>query len=204
MKFNGSLLIILSGFLILTFTYLFSIFFDIPFGDLSRDPSAIYGADPFIGMLSNFGVIFWSISAGICFFTYFLINKQKNSYDKILIAYSGFISLILLLDDLLMFHDKIIPYFLGLSEVYLFLLYGILIIFYCIFFLKTHLKTNYMVLVISLGLFGTSLIIDLFPFQIDSNSRIIYEDGVKFLGISFWTCYQFIICRQTIFKIIKV
>ena len=37
-------------------------------GTITRDPIHITGGHPFIGLLSNIGILFWCSSAAICFF----------------------------------------------------------------------------------------------------------------------------------------
>ena len=49
----------------------------IPMADLTRDPSATTGDSPFIGALSNFGVLFWCASVAICFSVLHCYKQQE-------------------------------------------------------------------------------------------------------------------------------
>ncbi len=65
-------------------------------------------------------------------------------------------------------------------------------IFWMVTFKKCILKTEYLILLIALGFFGLSLFIDVFQHRIQSiigNSRILFEDGFKLLGIVGWFGY---------------
>ena len=48
---------------------LWASWWEIPVGDLTRDPANILGCSPHIGFLSQLGIFFWSASATICLFS---------------------------------------------------------------------------------------------------------------------------------------
>jgi len=204
LKYNGSFYIVISAITILLATLAISLWNNIPFEILSRDPLAVADLDPYTGILSNFGAIFWSLSFGICFFTFFTLLQKLIKLEKELIMFSGLLSLLLLTDDLFMLHEAVIPYFLGINEIFIFILYTAFFAFYFFYFRRDHLKSNFTMLILAFFFFGISIVIDFFQDSILSNQRHFYEDGSKFMGIVFWTNYQFINCKRIVISKMKI
>ncbi len=165
---------------------------DVPFGNFTRDPSAINSSSKFYyGFISNLGMLFWSFSASICFFSYSLI-KEKDDFTsttikiKSFFLWSGTISLILLLDDLFLLHEIIFPWAFGLNEKIVFSLYGLMILTFLLKHQKLILaSTKYFYLILSLTFFGLSIIFDLTP-SFSEKWHFLFEDGPKFIGIVSW------------------
>lgn len=53
--------------ILLLFLVIINIIYDIPVGLITRDPAYIMKAHPFVGLVSNIGVLFWCASATLCF-----------------------------------------------------------------------------------------------------------------------------------------
>ena len=120
-----------------------SYYLNIPIYRFTRDPLAIAGGHPFLGIVSNIGVILWSATAAICFFSYAILKTSKKSHDaRSFIVAGGFMSLLLLLDDLFMLHERIYPKYLGSSEIIVFLFYGSLLLLYLVKYRLYIIKTD--------------------------------------------------------------
>lgn len=174
--------------------------FDIPIRRFTCDPLAIAQGNPFHGVISNIGVILWSFAASICFFTYLLLKTRNKSHGiSEFILFGGVLSLILLLDDLFMLHERIYPKWCGISEEIVLLLYGVATLCYVVKFRRIIIKTDFIFIVLAAVFFAFSLVIDalpkyLFPWQQG------FEDVPKFFGIVSWLGYQFSVCFQAIQK----
>jgi hypothetical protein len=147
----------------------------------TRDPASVAQIHPFIGVVSNFGVMLWI----------FRHSLNETRFATFLLC-SGLLTILLLLDDFFLLHEFIFPHYFGVSEKIVFLGYGGLMICWMVTFRKCILKTEYLILLIALGFFGLSLFIDVFQHRIQSfigNSRILFEDGFKLLGIVGWLGY---------------
>ncbi len=72
---------------------------------------------------------------------------------------------------------------MGVSELIIFLIYFVLMLFYLISFYSIIVKTEYVLLMIALAFFCVSIICDLFHFW------ILYEDGAKMVGIVYFLFY---------------
>lgn len=171
---------------------------EIPFGDLSRDPNSITSSHSYYGAISNLGVLFWSFSAAVCLYTYYLFsdsmferNRQTQS-DKSVLLWGGIISVILLLDDLFLLHEVVFKVLFSLDEKVTFAIYGIILSYYLFRFRKFILrKSPFVFLLFSFFFFGLSLFFDFLP-RFTEQWHHAFEDAPKFLGIVSWFVYQFI------------
>ena len=170
---------------------------NIPIANITRS-LAITGGHPLLGVISNIGAILWSSSAAFCCLSHGLLKKRKDLRGELeFVMFGGFISTILLFDDLLMLHEQIFPNYIGVSERVTFFLYGLLIVLYLIRFSKLILKTEFIYLVFALFFFALSVMIDLMPDSI-LPMHYLFEDGTKLLGIVSWASYQYSICFRQI------
>ncbi len=163
-----------------------------PVGDFLSDPTSTLDVNPFTGAISNLGVLLWCATATMCLFTWSVLrSRSAGAQFSTFVFYSGLMTLFLMLDDLLLFHEWVFPRLLGVTEQVTFSGYLVLISGWLLLFRKTVLDTEYLVLLIAFGFFGLSLFVDTYD-QIDSiitNWRQLYEDGFKLLGITCWCGY---------------
>lgn len=157
---------------------------NIPVANLTGDPASILNSPSYIGLLSNMGIVLWSFTCAICFFSSVVQNKFKRSEESSFFVFFGFLTFILLIDDLFMVHDRIFPGYFKIGGELLYLVYFIYTIFIFIRFGKfIILRTEYLVLLIACVFFSLSILFDLFMNQSHSSINYLIEDGFKFLGI---------------------
>jgi hypothetical protein len=185
--------------LLILVTAITSYYSNIPISRFTRDPLAITGGNPFLGIISNIGVIIWSATIAICLFAYTLSITSKKSNDVLrFILFGGLISLILLLDDLFMLHERIYPKYFGIHEISLFLVYGALVLFYLFKFRKIVIKTDLVYLLLTAIFFSMSIVVDLLPEKTLYPWHHLFEDGFKFLGIVSWFGYLIAVCFKEV------
>ncbi len=169
-----------------------------------NDPSAIAKINPFLGVVSNIGILFWCAAASICFFSFALLKDSsiRNSWQNFLLA-SGFLTTILLLDDLFLFHEDnwnsrnfLFPNTTFLSEKVIYISYLVIILFYLAKFRRVILKTDFVLLLLAFLFFGISMSIDFF--DISLLNYAILEDGCKLFGIVSWFGYFSVVCFKAI------
>lgn len=134
------------------------------------------------------GIIFWSATAGICFFS-FLISKNRKEVLFYLIAL--IFTTLLLIDDFFMFHDVIFPIF-GINEFLIYIIYAILAVLFVVFLRSTIFLTPFYFLFIALFFLGLSVSFDVVLHYIELANDYFYEDTAKFIGIANWWIYFFI------------
>ena len=190
--------------------FFFSLKTGIPIKEFTRDPAAIAEMNPFFGIISNIGILFWCASASVCFFSFAVlqkcrIEKRVKGVFLLFLLFSGFITLILLLDDLFLFHERIFPkvskeFFFdsaAISEKFVYLGYIMLFSFYLLRFRKIIFQTEWRILLLAFLFFGVSVILDSLPIQIFRN-HYLFEDGFKLFGIVSWFGYFVRVCFQAV------
>lgn len=176
----------------------------VSFGYLSRDAIQTLWHEPnaevefYIGLLSNIGVIFWCFTAAILFFSVKLA-KYYGKPKKVtrFFFYSGILSVFFLVDDLFLMHDVIIPYFLHISEKFLYLFYGICVLALLYLFREIIEESDYLLFLIAFISMAGSVFTDvILTLGFTLKEIYLFEDGLKFIGIISWfvyfarTCYN--------------
>ena len=168
---------------------------------LTRDVVAIAGIHPLSGILSNLGILLWCAAASVCAFTaVFIRGKVPGSTFHFLLA-SALLSGWLLIDDLFLFHEELAQRYLGLSENAIIFALGAFVSAYLVSFRKTILKTNYPLLIIALGFLASSVLVDVvfgrWMWRLGHWTYLV-EDGLKWLGISYWCGYLVVASQQSL------
>ncbi|MDJ1172696.1 hypothetical protein [Roseofilum capinflatum] len=172
-------------------------------GYLTRDPSAILEAPFYIGIISNIGILMWCASTSICFFTFAITRKHSTAMMSSFLLGSGAINCLLLFDDFFLLHEEVFPgylyNYLYTSEkrvVAIYLMFGL---WYAWKNRKIILKTRFLLLIIAISCFLLSVVCDqatsYFPEAwVKDGTKIIIEDGFKFLGIVSFIYYYINFC----------
>ena len=168
---------------------------EVPIAQFTRDPAAVMNGPFYAGALSNVGVLLWCAAAAVCFFGASLLSARIQSGlaapagdgPRFLLA-SALFTCLLLVDDLFMLHDLVLPEYLQLRERYVILTYGLLMLAYLLRFRRQILQTDWLVLVVAGGFFSCSIVVDKLPETLLPMHHV-FEDGAKFLGILGWLLY---------------
>jgi hypothetical protein len=159
-----------------------------PVSVFTRDPAHITESSPVIGFLSMLGVMGWAAATAICFMGAGLFSDDRHDQKLTVFLFSsGVLSLVLMLDDALLFHDYLLPNYVHIPQRYTYGAYTLIVAGYLIFFCRQILLTDYLLFMLAFLCLGLSVLFDAFlPF---SNLETFVEDGFKFLGIAFWVGY---------------
>jgi hypothetical protein len=172
-----------------------------PMGMLMRDPVSIAELPPYTGALSNVGVLLWCGAAAISTFTALLIRSTRGrTRPAALLLWGACLTLLLMLDDLFTVHEAA-AFHLDIPDSVVVGLYAVLAFSYVVAFARDIARTDYLVLLISLGFLAASVVVDAFD---PKDSELIYalvgdryhlvEDGPKLVGISAWLGYYARVC----------
>ena len=143
---------------------------------------------PYVGLVSDIGILIWTATASICIFSSIVLRKWKsNKLVSDFFLYIGVLTTILMIDDFFLIHESV-----TLQDRYIFAGYLIGILVILVKF-RTYIQSSeYELLFISLFFFGMSLMVDLNQHGIErvlGDWRILLEDGFKILGIVGWFGY---------------
>lgn len=179
--------LLIPTFLILLLVLYLKLKFDIDTGFLTRDSNAVAHQPIYIGFVSNLGILFWCASAAITIFASSLEKNKKNIGIESFLLYSGALSLILLFDDLFQLHEEVFPNNFNIPEIAVLAVYGSFaaLVFYR--FRTIIPSTNFLILLICVGFFGISILVDVFHPEFPGESLV--EDGAKFAGVVTWFGY---------------
>jgi hypothetical protein len=159
--------------------------------DMTRDVAAVAGIHPLSGILSSLGILFWWTSATIWLFAAFL-RRDRQEPGVGFLVYSGFLSAYFGLDDLFQFHEYLAPTYLKVSER---VVYGLLAFATAVYLWRyrwAFQRPDGVLLLLALTFLSSSVVIDaaLEPWLWRLKDWTCFvEDGLKWLGICFWTAF---------------
>jgi len=156
---------------------------------------------PDMGLVSNIGIVIWSMSAGVAFFTAALIHYRQLHYHQqepasrrlshaaTFFAATGAFTLFLVIDDLFLLHERIFVE-LGVPEIVTYGAYFLIAAAYAFFFRLTIVKMRPEIILAAVGCFALSMVMDKVGPN-DAQWVDFAEDGGKFLGILLWAAFIF-------------
>lgn len=167
---------------------------------LFRDIASTAGVDFYYGFVSQLGLILWTIVATSCFFALFFLHKFNLSSPQVhrFLLHSALLSTFLLFDDMLLFHEHIAPDYFNISQRTVFKAYLVLFIAFAFVNRKALFSSEYLLFILSGGMFFLSIAIDVVTDKFLANVKVGYwyemyltfsEDGFKLFGIASWTAY---------------
>lgn len=158
----------------------------------TMDPAALAGAHPFLGVVSNCGVLLWTAAAAISLFTALLLygRRAQRECARFLLA-AGLLTAWLMLDDLFMLHEWLFAAVLGIPQLIVFMAYAVLIGLFLVRFRVVVAHSDKLLLGLALAFFAASAAADQMPGAWFSAWGWLYllEDGCKLLGIVGWLGY---------------
>lgn len=173
--------------LVLSGAVVVAYFTDTSLDQLTRDPASATRTQFYIGFVSNIGLMVWAGTVATCTLASRLLwRTDQHSQAHFFLASAG-ISLMLLLDDAFLLHENVIPQIFHVPEIAVYVVYGMLIVSYLIYFRNDIFGTDYTLLIMALSGFGFSLFIDFF--DTDTIVYTFLEDAFKFTGIVLWLTY---------------
>ena len=183
--------IFIPGILFLAILFLLARRNDILFEILSRDPIQTLNGKPYIGIISNIGIIFWCLTSAILLYSARILSLLKGPRKKTsFLLITGLLTLLMLSDDLFLIHDVVFPEYLNMDEKVIIVFYGLLFIAIFAYYREIILKTDYILLILAFSSLGSSVVTDIIDaLGIDVAQLYLIEDGLKFMGIIAWFAY---------------
>lgn len=153
---------------------------------LTRDPVAELQGAPYTGIVSNLGVLLWAGAATLCLFA--ASQLRSGSEARRFFLFGGALTAALLVDDLFLLHEVVGPLYLGVPEKAVYLGIGLLTLGFLYACRSVILRTEPLLVMAALGLFGLSVVVDqILPLSVSTG--LVVEDGAKLAGITLWLAY---------------
>jgi hypothetical protein len=162
-----------------------------------RDIAATGKLPFFAGFVSQLGGMLWCAAMTVCFFSLLVLRRQNGvpAVSKRFLLQAGVLTIVLLLDDIFLFHEEVAPHYLHIGEKFVMLSYLLLGVAFVVVNRNEILSSEYLLLGLELACLGTSVFLDALPID-DFGPRyffkrleIFLEDGFKFAGIATWLIY---------------
>lgn len=156
--------------------------------DLTRDVVAVTDTHLYIGALSTTGLMLWAAASGICLLGAAILSGLPQHRGAVAFLFcAGILTALLGLDDAFLLHERVFPTHFGLPQKGVYLTYIAMILGFLLVFCQRILRTDYVLLGISLFFMALSVGMDEFiPY---SRFETFVEDSCKFIGIVFWLTY---------------
>ena len=139
-----------------------------------------------VGLISNLGYLLWIATAAIALFTAYSTPTYSQHKLKDLLLCGGWFSFILCIDDMFLLHDRYI------GQTFLYVVYAIFAFLIVFKFRGQLLKNGGEIFILAATLLAFSVLTDKFQRDIANTMPIkyetiqLFEEGVKFLGITTW------------------
>lgn len=169
---------------------------------LTQDPTTVLEGPFYIGALSNLGNVLWTSAATVCLLSALALPSLIDNGWRRYLLVSGVFTVVLLVDDLLLVHDEILPRYAGISGELYGVSYVVGMLAFLVGFRRRIAQTNWPLLAAALACFGVSTVVDLGSSPLGEimapSFVILVEDGTKILGIGTWLAYFVSVSRQAL------
>lgn len=159
---------------------------------LTRDALQVLEAPPYIGIVSTIGGLIWSGTAAVCLFGAALLRRRGVAPEgaRFLLA-GGLVTLLLLLDDVFMLHDVVLPLHVGIPEPVVYLVNTLVVLGFLAVFRTAIGQTDFLLLALAFIGLGCSVGVDIVDMLVPFGLRGLFlvEDGAKLFGIVSWAGY---------------
>ena len=160
----------------------------VPAEHLFLDPAALAGAPWYSGVVSNLGILAWTVAATASAGGAWVAGRTGRPSAMWFLAVGSAVTTLLLLDDLLQLHSTLLPRLLGLPKpAALALVVGPAVV-WCVQWRHEIARTRWVILLAAALGSLASVAIDL-VLQPTGSTALLAEDGSKFLGVVAWSVF---------------
>jgi len=110
--------------------------------------------------ISDLGALLWCVAATVCIYTALILRNHQTKEVRQFLLYSALLTSYLLVDDFFRIHDLYFPKYFNMDEKIIYLVLAIAAFALVIKCWRTILETNYIVMLVGLGLLAISIISD--------------------------------------------
>jgi hypothetical protein len=155
---------------------------DIPGTDLTHDPAGLVGYPQYVGLFSYLGILLWAATASVAIFAFGVLRKTDLDRARYFL-FAGLLSAVFAVDDLFMLHEDVLPHRVGIDELIVMSVYGLLGLAFLIRHYARIVVEGAAVLVAAVVSFGITVLVDLWnPLGFGA----LVEDVFQMLGTGLW------------------
>lgn len=161
-----------------------------PVADLVRDPLAVADGPPWLGAVSNLGILVWAVGAVGALFAAAALRRSGAPREEVrFLVAAGVVTTVLLLDDLYMLHETVLPEYVGVPEPVVFGAYGALVGWFVVRFRAAIRRTRWPLALLAAAALAAMVLVDLAGDGVPASGRYLLEDGAKLFAQVGWAAY---------------
>lgn len=168
---------------------------------LLLDPTSVAGLPWYTGLISNLGVLAWTVAAVSAAAAARIAELGDRRSAARFLRQAAMLGGVLMLDDLFLLHSSVFPQALGVSKRVILLGYAVLTIAWAIANVVEIRRTRWGLLAAA----GFAVAISLGVDQIApvSDTALVAEDSAKFLGVVAWATYFALTARDIAESVVR-
>ena len=166
-----------------------------PISNLFLDPAHISGLPWYTGALSTFGILVWTGGVVFAAAGAWVARRIGRESASRFLTVGAFATLVLVFDDVFALHASFLRNMIGGSKIAAQLLIVLPTLVWVALFLDDIKRTRSALLVAAFASLGGSVLVDI-GVGFAGETRLLVEDGLKFLGILAWSQYFAITSRD--------
>lgn len=153
----------------------------------TSDPAFVAELPPYVGFLSNAGVLAWAFAAAIAWWSLAVLTVDRPRRTFLLSG--AVVTTVMLLDDLFMLHEWVIPAYTGIHENVVLAALALLAASFGWVNRGLLRHTPWPLLAAAVVGLGVMLVLDLLEHSTSMRWHVVYEEGAKFAGLLAWCSY---------------
>lgn len=157
---------------------------------LTADVPTVPNPTLYDGLVSNLGMVAWTAGTFVALFTAALLrDRPAFSGMRRFLTYGGLLTGALLLDDLFMGHDSLLPDYLNIPELAGLAVIGAAVLGFLWVFRAVLPATPWLFLALAVLGLGLMTAFDVVEKEVTIPAHHVWEEGSKFIGIMMWSAY---------------
>jgi len=176
---------------------------------LMRDTQSLGKLPFYAGAISNIGILLWTVTLSVCFFTARLIRQvpHLSTHQRFLILAGAFTTL-LMIDDFFLLHEGVFRHHLPVPESIIYAVYACMALLLLTLYRKIILSSEYILFLLAGFLLASSIGVDILQHILSRKQYLalggyVLEDGFKLAGIITWMLYYSRFCFQLLHQHFK-
>lgn len=160
------------------------------------DPTFTPGLNWYSGLISNLGVLAWTVAAVAAAAGSWLCVMGGRRNAARFLRHGAYLGAVLLFDDLFQFHAILVPSWLGVDKIVPVFLIGVAGVAWAVSHRREIKRTHVHLIGAALVGMALSVFIDTTVGPAPGEAGLMFEDGAKFLGALAWATYFVITTRD--------
>lgn len=168
---------------------------------LLLDPTAVAGLPWYTGLISNLGVLGWTLGAVAAAGAAHVAHLGGRDSAAAFLRQGALLTALLTLDDLFQLHSSALPKLFGISKLLVLFVYALLGLTWVAVHHREILRTRWLILLGAIAPIGLSVVFD--QLGTGAGDWLVVEDAAKFLGVLAWASYFVLTARDIASSVIR-